>query len=100
MIDPSVIRRIQHMLAAGHTQRAVHRTLSVSRGTISNVAAGRRSPTPLSRAVSLQDQDIESGPTERCPGCGRLIEMPCKACRDEARNDLLGWIKWNAQKPR
>ncbi len=48
------------------------------------IARGKRPDYDKQRQEALSRQDTEevlaAGPVERCPGCGRLIQMPCRAC--------------------
>ena len=81
MIPPTMVARIEGLLEEGVSQREVHRRTGVSRGTIGKIARGER---PDYEAVRQQRETEEltlfNGPVERCPGCGAMVEMPCRAC--------------------
>jgi len=59
--------------------------VGVSRGTVSAIATGRRG-----EEVRRQSNDDyaalgqPTGPVERCPGCGGMVEMPCRLCRAQS----------------
>ena len=88
MIEPSVIDRIQRLLAEKQwSNRQIATMANVSRGTVAAVVSGRR------RAYQLPSGDREeefTGPVERCPGCGGMATVPCRLCRSRelaARSD-------------
>lgn len=82
MLAPETVERIRDLLAEGRmSQRGVARALRVSRGTVDAIACGRRPAYPARIRQGLPGPDSPSGPRERCPGCGGMVEMPCLACR-------------------
>ncbi len=88
MIDVEKEQQAQRLLDAnGLSQRAVARRVGLSRATVGAMAAGRRPRDYSLRAGKAKPQEANSqeasGPVQRCPGCGRLIAMPCRACRVE-----------------
>lgn len=78
MIAPLRIAEVCRLLAEGRlSQRAIAKMTGVSRGTIIAVATGRR----RERAPRPDDDSLEpQGPPRRCPRCGGLVYMPCRAC--------------------
>ncbi len=81
-IDPSVIRMIARMLAAGTLpQMEIARCAGVSPGTVAAVARGKRPPACLRRPV-LDDGETFLPEPVRCPQCGAaIVVVPCRACR-------------------
>jgi hypothetical protein len=88
VIEPSVIYRIEHLLAEKRwSQRKIARMANVSRGTVAAVASGRRR---AHRVPPVNREDESIGPVQRCPGCGGMASMPCRLCRSRelaARRD-------------
>lgn len=85
MIEPAIIDHVERLLAEGvHSQRKIARMTGISRGTVGAIAAGRR-PDYAARRTERADADEAPfrGPARRCPGCGRLVLLPCLACRIE-----------------
>ena len=81
MIRPAVVREIRRLLKQGGlSQRAVARQVGVSRGTVDAIARGTR-PDYDARRAALDAFTPPSGTPRRCPGCGRLVKMPCLACQ-------------------
>ena len=79
MIGPTVIEEIQRLLAEGGlSQRKIAKVMMVSRGTVTAVASGKRRPY-YPRPEDSDEQFM--GPVRRCPGCGGMATMPCRACR-------------------
>jgi len=82
MLSTERVAQIRSFLTDGRmSQRAIARTLRVSRGTVEAIAQNRR-PNYAARAENrLAGRDPPAGPVERCPGCGGMVQMPCLACR-------------------
>ncbi|GAB4134364.1 MAG: hypothetical protein Kow0040_18010 [Thermogutta sp.] len=79
MLNLHRVRSVERLLRAGKmSRRAIAAKLGVSRGTVAKIAA-RMKAGPQEDAVSA-DINAESPPTARCPNCGALVEMPCRAC--------------------
>jgi hypothetical protein len=95
-LDARTVDQIQQRLAFGETQRSIALATGVSRGSVATIANGRR----ISQPGRPSGTNALRGPIERCPGCGRRIEMPCRACLGEARNQRDRWTKSNAPKPK
>jgi hypothetical protein len=85
MLDPALVETIRRMLAAGKwSMRKVARMTGVSRGTILAIAHGKRRDRPRRLAEESDPGFQPSGPLRRCPGCGGLVQMPCRLCRVRA----------------
>ena len=81
MLSPEKVERIRRLLADGRmSQRAVARAVNVSRGTVEGIAHGRRPDYPARLGRQPAGLDSLAGPRERCPGCGAMVQMPCRAC--------------------
>ena len=82
MLPLAVVEEIRRLLDAGTlSQRKIAAKLGVGRGTVNDVASGKRGVygrEPGERACDLYNPDV---PPERCPGCGALVHMPCVLCR-------------------
>lgn len=77
MIPPPVVKEVRRLLAEGRlSQRAVAKVAGVSRGSVALIAQGRRPDY----ATRQRDDDRPSGPLRRCPGCGGMVDMPCRVC--------------------
>jgi hypothetical protein len=81
MIPPTMVAWIEQLLRQGMSQREVHRRTGVSRGTIGRIARGQRPDhQALRQRKQTEELSLFVGPLQRCPGCGGLVEMPCRAC--------------------
>ena len=82
MLDPGLVDTIRRMLAAGKwSMRKVARMTGVSRGTVRVIANGKRRDRPRRLGEDGDPTLQPSGPLRRCPGCGGLVQMPCRLCR-------------------
>jgi hypothetical protein len=82
MIAPDVITQIERFLEQGElSHRRIAAQLGVSRGTVNAVASGQRAERNARRAAHHDDFEPPRGLPRRCPSCGRLVQMPCLACR-------------------
>jgi len=78
-------RTVAAAVQGGESMRSVARRLGISRATVA--AMVRRGPKGWRVSVSRRLDDLEwlaeweRRPFERCPGCGRMVRMPCIACR-------------------
>jgi len=79
MLDIHRVRAVERLLRAGKlSRRAIAAKLGVSRGSVAKIAARMRErpqgdPHPAETCG-------EPPPVARCPNCGALVEMPCRAC--------------------
>ena len=101
MLPDALVMEIQRRLASGQSQRSVARLLSVSRGTVSAVANGRRT-TGQGSCNPKETYVPPHGPIARCPECGAKVMMPCLACqvrqiRRDRRHAAGG--SWKANNP-
>jgi hypothetical protein len=81
MLTPSQIREIRELAAQGLSQRAIARKTRHCRPTIAGVLAN----SAIHR-LHFMPQGLDAlkyNSPARCPGCGRLIQLPCLACRIE-----------------
>lgn len=79
MLDMHRVRAVERLLRAGKlSQRAIAAKLGVSRGSVAKIAARMRE-RPQGESQSAEACG-ESPPVARCPNCGALVEMPCRAC--------------------
>jgi len=82
MIAPPIVQEIKRLLAGGKlSQRKIARLAGVSRGTVGAIAAGKRPDRAPLRRNGEGELLGPAGPLERCPGCGAMVFMPCRACR-------------------
>jgi hypothetical protein len=80
MLPKSVVDEIVRLVAEGRLSlRQISKQVGVSRGTVQNIAGGRRPRQRTTRA----EIDRESSVPARCPECGYLVYLPCVACRAE-----------------
>jgi hypothetical protein len=81
MLSAALVLEIRRLLDEGRlSQRAIARKLSVSRGTVGNIASGRRG---LHGGDEDREQIGDEPPAvaRRCGGCGGLVYEPCLLCR-------------------
>lgn len=89
MLDRHRVRAVERLLQAGKlSRRAIAAKLAVSRGTVSKIAA--RMKAAAQEGADPAEDAGEVPPVARCPNCGALVEMPCRACmvlrlREEGR---------------
>ena len=93
MLSQLRVAAIAAMLRDGLSQRSVARRTGAARGTVATIAAGKHpwqtgvaEDRLEARGVRLEAE--KPRPTGRCGGCGRKIELPCRAC--EAEKQGLG----------
>jgi hypothetical protein len=78
MIAMELVEEITRLLAEGRlSQRSIARLTGVSRGTIGAIASGKR-PAPREKP---EEEEMPTGPPQRCPGCGGYVYLPCRLCR-------------------
>ena len=94
MIDPAIVRQVERLLGEGrYSQRKIARMTGVSRDTVHAIASGKRPDYEARQQEAAERGDAPfSGPPHRCPGCGRLVLMPCLACLI-AREKAAGRLK-------
>ena len=70
MLDPTKLQHIQRLLASGEfSQRQVARLAGVSRPVVAAMLLAQQS-----------SDDADHSSLARCPGCGGLVYLPCRAC--------------------
>lgn len=89
MIAPNVVKEVRRLLAEGKlSQRAIAKATRVSRGTVGAIASGSRPDYDrLQRPRADEDSLRPEGPLRRCPGCGGMVYLPCRACRVQETRD-------------
>jgi hypothetical protein len=88
MIPVWRVAAIRGLLVEGElSQRKIAERVGVSRGTVAAIALGRRPDYADRRqagcgSFSPAGEFVPpSGPAQRCPGCGGMVQMPCLVCR-------------------
>ncbi|MEM9352202.1 MAG: helix-turn-helix domain-containing protein [Planctomycetota bacterium] len=85
MLPLEKIKEVRKLLDdGGHSQRAIARSVGVSRGTVAQVASGARGLYGREPGEQHVGRDGLSYLPERCGGCGGLVRMPCLLCRARA----------------
>lgn len=86
----AALRRAEALLANGVSIRKAAEACGIGRTTIRRYLAKRqklrrplRRPPPLCYDVE-SDQMLE---TQRCPGCGAMVVMPCRQCSLTAESE-------------
>ena len=92
MLKPALVAEVRRLLAEGRlSQRAIARRLGVSRGSVLAIARGKRPDRPPAEPL---DEVRWEGPPARCPGCGGMVFLPCRACatrQAQIRKRLPHW---------
>ena len=80
-------RQALRLLAAGRlSQRRIAQVVGIARGTVATLKRiGHERPRGQTNMLLVPRPP---GPIEQCPGCGRLIEMPCLACQAEGHREM------------
>jgi len=81
MLALGLVNEIKRLIETkGLSQRQIAKRLGISRGTVSDVAKGRRR-THTKNADA--DRSVFSNESEltRCPSCGGKVYMPCLLCQ-------------------
>jgi hypothetical protein len=82
MIAPHLVAQVEQLLAEGKSShRKIARITGVSRGTIGAIASGRRCIRPRPTWPWEDEPLVPDTPPRRCPDCGGMVYMPCRACR-------------------
>jgi len=81
MLAEVKVEEIRRLLASRTwSMRQIARMTGTSRGTVAAIAHGTRRDRPA-RDSSDEPGEEPLGPIERCPQCGGLAHVPCRACR-------------------
>ena len=76
MISEQIVNKIEVLFQAGKSQRAISRETGVSRDTIRRIVSGEREQVaPLRKKAPPYVRSAR-----RCPDCGAMVFMPCRAC--------------------
>lgn len=85
MISAETALEVETLLAEGRlSQRQIAQRLGISRGTVNNIARGRRVLRSRHRGETTAggpEIAYPSGPVGRCRFCGSLVRQPCLACQ-------------------
>lgn len=88
-VAESTIAHVRLLLASGVSHRQAAVIAGVGRSTVLSIASNpdfeaqreqREQRVQKSRAARAETCSLFSGPLERCPGCGGMVQMPCKGC--------------------
>jgi hypothetical protein len=82
MIADEVVDLVKALLVEGrHSQRRIARMTGVSRYTVWAIANGKRPDCKQQRQAKQKAAGAPfSGPAQRCPTCGAMVQLPCLAC--------------------
>jgi hypothetical protein len=90
MIAPHLVEQVRQLLVEGKlSHRKIARITVVSRGTIGAIASGRRCIRPRPTWPWEDEPLVPDTPPRRCPDCGGMVYMPCRACRARKAMDKL-----------
>ncbi len=78
--------QIRELKAQGFSQREIARVTGTARDTVARVLSGPADADDARQREREARHELAEAPPERCPGCGRLVTMPCPGCL--ARNYL------------
>ncbi len=94
MITARVVDEVRRLLARGElSQRKIARLLGISRGTVGEIASGRRPDYEALRRDRAEEEPAPpAGPPRRCPDCGGMVAMPCLACSTVAADNVPGFL--------
>ncbi len=87
MLSLAKINEINRLLRDENlSQRKIAKLLGVSRGTVGDIASGKRGlygREPRAENSQSNEPDLMT-PPERCNGCGGLVYKPCMLCMTRA----------------
>ena len=84
MLARSLVAQIHRLLVEGElSHRQIATRLHVSRGTVHNIATGKRGLHGVDPVADLVASVAGEPVAARCPECGHLVHLPCVACRAE-----------------
>jgi hypothetical protein len=95
MIESHLVEQVEQLLAKGKlSHRKIARITGVSRGTIGAIASGRRCIRPRPAWPWDDESLVHDVPPQRCPDCGGMVYMPCRACRTRKEMEKLAadWV--------
>lgn len=90
MLLPEIQKRIVKLTRAGMSEAEICRQTGASRNAVRRIMKiARRKPTIAKRlARIIQAPVTEQSVFGRCPTCGVLCSLPCKACLTKQYNQL------------
>ena len=83
-LPDSLIERAIALYDEGASVATVMRETGVSDSTARKIRNGWRVPGKSELRLMTEPPFDDTKPAVRCPGCGGMQHMPCKACRDLA----------------
>lgn len=90
MLLPEIQKKIVKLTRAGMSEAEICRQTGASRNAVRRMMAiARRRPSIAQRlAKIIQSPVTEQSKFGRCPTCGALCALPCKACLTKQYNQL------------
>ena len=80
MIANTTVVEIRRLVDSGRfSQRKIAQLCGISRGTVQAIASGKRGIHPR-RSGGGEQYSTVSVKIGRCPVCGGMVELPCRAC--------------------
>ena len=92
MLPPAVVLEVQRLLQQDVPYREIARRLGISRGTVGNIASGRRPLELRPPKLAAKNQPATITKPSRCRQGGGLVYEPCLLCAVrayQARRDRL-----------
>jgi hypothetical protein len=91
MHPTALVQEVARLLHDGElSHRQIAARLGMSRGTVNDIASGRRSL--FGREKNIDSRSAPMTPPTRCPHCGYRVYLPCHICRirsHKTRQQLL-----------
>lgn len=88
-LSTTLVEEVKRQSSIGIPQRKIAKSIGVSRGTVENIIHKKGRYTPggtydrrdePKEPMNNRGVRIDLSKVERCPGCGAMVEMPCRAC--------------------
>lgn len=84
MLAVHVVLEVKRLLDEGQlSRRSIAKKLGVGRATVQAIANGKRGLHGREPTGDRLHPDAQMPPS-RCPGCGKLVVLPCLYCRVQA----------------
>lgn len=87
MLTRQEVIEVQQLASRGLSVNKISRQTGIAYDTISRIVNGKHRFTRSNGSNEDNHLRYATNPIERCPGCGRMIEMPCRACQAIAYRD-------------
>jgi hypothetical protein len=85
MLAPYVASEIKRLLTLGLSYRNICKMTGASRGTIGDIASGKRPKYEARLHADDGQSAIDDGPKVRCLDCGGMATSPCRLCETRRR---------------